>query len=280
MLKTRLITALILIPFVIIALFFLSLPFYAAAIILICGLGFWEWGQFLGFKQFGRMSLAVVSILVLAMIYYLLPARGLAIIFQIALVGSLLWWVIAFFLVISYPKSAHYWQHSLPIKLLAAIFTLLPFFVGMITLRQLDYTVSPYKGAFWVLYVCVLVWAADSGAYFVGRLWGKKKLAPAVSPGKTFEGFIGGVLTAFVIALVINLFWPLTSAFSLFHLLLCSVSAIFVSVLGDLTESMFKREAKIKDSSQLLPGHGGVLDRIDSLTAAIPVFIAVLLHLS
>ena len=123
--------------------------------------------------------------------------------------------------------------------------------------------------------VMVLVWGADIGAYFSGRAFGKRKLAPAVSPGKSWEGVYGGLALTLVITLVVGVVrdW---SGKEIFLALAGTAIVVFISVVGDLTESMFKRQAGIKDSSNLLPGHGGVLDRIDSLTAAIPIFAVLL----
>ena len=180
-------------------------------------------------------------------------------------------------LVISYPKSAKYWSNSIVIKLLFALFTLFPFFIGIIELRSINYTFDTYTGAVWLLYVFVLVWATDTGAYFVGRALGKRKLAAKVSPGKTIEGFLGGIGSAILISIFVYLTGYFQLSFTAF--ILSSLLAIFVSVLGDLTESMFKREAGIKDSGNLIPGHGGILDRIDSLTAAVPMFAALSLYL-
>ena len=120
----------------------------------------------------------------------------------------------------------------------------------------------------------MLVWAADSGAYFSGRAFGKRKLAPKVSPGKSWEGVVGGLITALVIAFVFIHFSgdALVGERNISGFVILSVATVAISVLGDLTESMFKRESGVKDSSQLIPGHGGVLDRIDSLTAAVPFF--------
>lgn len=120
----------------------------------------------------------------------------------------------------------------------------------------------------------MLVWAADSGAYFSGRAFGKRKLAPKVSPGKSWEGVVGGLITALVLAFVFIHFFgdALVGERNITGFVILSVATVAISVLGDLTESMFKRESGVKDSSQLIPGHGGVLDRIDSLTAAVPFF--------
>jgi phosphatidate cytidylyltransferase len=130
-------------------------------------------------------------------------------------------------------------------------------------------------GRLLLLYLLVLIAAADVGAYFGGRAFGRRKLAPHVSPGKTWEGFAAGMLASIIIAalgaaLFDQPFWP--------WLALCLLVAV-VSVIGDLTESMFKRHVGLKDSGTLLPGHGGVLDRIDSLTAAAPTFLLGLLTL-
>jgi CDP-diglyceride synthetase len=124
----------------------------------------------------------------------------------------------------------------------------------------------------WLMYLFLLVWGADSGAYFVGRKFGKRKLAPTVSPNKSVEGLYGGILTTIIVMLVVqyqylNLTWVQQLLF-----LILSLITVFGSVLGDLFESMIKRRAGIKDSGRVLPGHGGVLDRIDSLLAAAPIF--------
>ncbi|MFT8211928.1 MAG: phosphatidate cytidylyltransferase [Symbiopectobacterium sp.] len=274
MLKYRLITALILIPLVIAALFMLPPGGFALVTLGVCMLAAWEWGQFAGLGSSAqRLSLAFIcgalqALMALSLSNYhysvhLLPIR-------VSLWVSLVWWCAALLLVLSYPCSAGFWRGSKALRLLFGVLTIVPFFWGMVALRQHHYDSDPFFGAWWLLYVMLLVWGADSGAYMFGKLFGKHKLAPKVSPGKTWEGFIGGLATSAVISLVFSVYAPLDVAPS--TLLICSVIAALASVLGDLTESMFKREAGIKDSSHLIPGHGGVLDRIDSLTAAIPVF--------
>lgn len=275
MLKSRIITALILIPLVIAALFMLPPMPFAIVIIAVCMLAAWEWGQFIGFKSSAfRVPLAILCGIGLGALYWPVYASGLppsaSPIASAFLLASLGWWVLALCMVLSYPASARFWKTSQLLRLMFGVLTIVPFFFGMITLRQYGFQENAYTGALWLLYVMVLVWGADSGAYAFGRLFGKRKLAPKVSPGKTLEGLVGGLVTSALIALLFSLFVPLHV--SLNTLLICSVISVLASVLGDLTESMFKREAGIKDSSHLIPGHGGVLDRIDSLTAAIPVF--------
>ena len=220
MLKYRLITALILIPIVIAALFLLPPLAFALVTLVVCMLAAWEWGQLAGFtSRSQRIWLAILCGFLLALMMLSVPA---------------------------YHQSVPQVSGSLWLSLV-----------------------------WWLLYVMLLVWGADSGAYLFGKLFGKHKLAPKVSPGKTWEGLIGGLLTSAVISWLFGRYAPLNVVPT--TLLVCSVLAALASVLGDLTESMFKREAGIKDSGHLIPGHGGILDRIDSLTAAVPVFACLML---
>ncbi len=124
----------------------------------------------------------------------------------------------------------------------------------------------------WLLYVFLLVWCADSGAYFVGRKFGRRKMAPNVSPNKSVEGLVGGLVTGLLVVIAISLFKLQLTGISLVAFAALSVVTILASVLGDLFESMLKRRADVKDSGTILPGHGGVLDRIDSLLSATPIF--------
>lgn len=275
MLKSRVITALILIPLVIAALFLLPpLPF-AIMIIAVCMLAAWEWGQLAGLgAPAQRIMLAVLCGVGLAALYWSVYISPLPMLVNPIVAGFLLaslgWWCLALLMVLFYPASAQFWHKSYLLRLIFGVLTIVPFFWGMLVLRQYGFQENSYTGAWWLLYVMFLVWGADSGAYAFGRLFGKHKLAPKVSPGKTLEGMIGGLATSALLAWLFSLYIPLH--ISLNTLLICSVLAVLASVLGDLTESMFKREAGIKDSGHLIPGHGGVLDRIDSLTAAIPIF--------
>jgi phosphatidate cytidylyltransferase len=291
LLKYRILSALVMIPAAIAGLFLLSPTAFALALIVICMLAAWEWGQFAGFtKQSHRVALALITGILLVWLLRMTesPMSGVTVVphrlidtsvVQISLLLSLGWWLAATGLVLTYPKSAAIWHRSTVVRLFFGALTIVPFFFGMITLREYGASLSApgsmNMGAWSLLYVMFLVWGADSGAYAFGRMFGKHKLAPKVSPGKTWEGVIGGLFTAALLSVVFSFFIKLPV--QMHTLLICSIIAVIASVLGDLTESMFKREAGIKDSSHLIPGHGGVLDRLDSLTAAIPVFTGLLL---
>jgi len=279
LLKYRIITAWILIPIVIAALFLLPPVGFAVVTIVVCMLAAWEWGQFSGFaSRSQRLWLAILCGLLLTAMMWSLPAYQQ--LDHLALVNgslwfSLAWWIAAFVLVVAYPGSAALWRNSRTLRLIFGLLTIIPFFWGMLSLRLYGYAENHYNGAWWLLYVMLLVWGADSGAYLFGKLFGKHKLAPKVSPGKTWEGLVGGLLTSALISWLFGRYAPLDVVPS--TLLICSIIAALASVLGDLTESMFKREAGIKDSGNLIPGHGGIMDRIDSLTAAVPVFACLML---
>ncbi|WMJ01089.1 phosphatidate cytidylyltransferase [Pseudomonas chlororaphis subsp. aurantiaca] len=263
MLKQRIITALILLPIALCGFFLLEGSAFALFIGLVVTLGAWEWARLAGFEaQPTRIAYAVV-VAGLLFLMQLLP--GIA---PWVLGAAVLWWGLATFLVLTYPRTSEYWAGAAA-KLVIGLLILLPAWQGLVFIKQ-----QPL-GNWLIMAVMVLVWGADIGAYFSGKAFGKRKLAPQVSPGKSWEGVYGGLLLSLVIAAVVGL----VAGWSIGQIILGLLGAavvVFISVVGDLTESMFKRQAGIKDSSNLLPGHGGVLDRIDSLTAAIPVFAVLL----
>ncbi|CAM3733954.1 Phosphatidate cytidylyltransferase [Vibrio aerogenes CECT 7868] len=272
--KQRVITALILAPLVVLGIFKLPLTIFIIALSFITLLGFWEWTQFIDLKY--RISSLIPPVILGGLSLYLLTPQ-LSMTHDVSPLCSVLlwvgsgWWVLASYFAMTYPASSRYWSHSKWLKQIFGLFTLLPFFWSVVLLRTEDMAQDFTYGAKLVLFVCLVVWIADSGAYFAGRFLGKHKMAPRVSPNKTLEGLAGGVFTAVIAAYFLSGWFDIhfTSHSSMFVIILCTV--IF-SVLGDLVESMFKRMSGIKDSSHLIPGHGGVLDRIDSLTAAFPVF--------
>lgn len=263
MLKQRIITALILLPIAICGFFLLSGASFALFIGLVVTLGAWEWARLAGLD--GQVSRIVFAIAVALALTWLYHSPGVA---PWLLAVAVLWWLLATVLVLTYPRSAERWG-GLARRLLIGLVILLPAWQGLVLIKQWP------LGNWLIMAVMVLVWGADIGAYFSGKAFGKRKLAPQVSPGKSWEGFIGGMCLCLLIALVVGLqrHW---SAREMVLGLIATALVVAISVVGDLTESMFKRRAGIKDSSNLLPGHGGVLDRIDSLTAAIPVFTVLL----
>ena len=263
MLKQRIITALILLPIALCGFFLLHGAGFALFIGLVVTLGAWEWARLAGFtEQPIRVGYAAV-VAVLLFFMYILP--GLA---PWVLGASVIWWAVATYLVLTYPRSSAHWA-SAAYKLVIGLLILLPAWQGLVLIKQ-----EPL-GNWLIMAVMVLVWGADIGAYFSGRAFGKRKLAPQVSPGKSWEGVYGGLALSLVITAIVGLVRDWTVA-ELLKGLIGAALIVFISVVGDLTESMFKRQSGIKDSSNLLPGHGGVLDRIDSLTAAIPIFAVLL----
>lgn len=263
MLKQRLITASILAPMALLGLFGLTGTAFAIFTGSVICIGAWEWSRLSGSKALGQ----IVFPLVIALILY--SAWLQPDLLHQALVIGAIWWLLALVLVASYPASVRLWRCSAQ-RLLMGLLVLVPAWAGLILLRDL--------GWFWLLYAFLVAWIADICAYFAGKAFGKNKLAPAVSPGKTVQGVAGGLLGTSLLAIVAGLYLGFSMG-QLLVLLLITWLVTGVSVLGDLTESMLKREAGRKDSSRLLPGHGGVMDRIDSLTSLIPVFTLLLLNL-
>ncbi|MDC0609889.1 phosphatidate cytidylyltransferase [Vibrio sp.] len=272
--KQRVITAAILAPLVILGIFFLPLFWFSLAIGLITMIGFWEWTQFINIKA--RFVAMIPAIIALAASFYFFtpldshPHKIAPHTFDLLSV-AMLWWCVASFLAISYPATRHLWDRSKTLSHLFGFLTLIPFFWSIVALRSEMMTGEFEHGAKLVLFVCLIVWAADSGAYFAGRKFGKHKMAPAVSPNKTLEGLAGGIVSAMIVGYIFSDLFDITFSSTLSMVTIILVTVVF-SVLGDLVESMFKRVSGIKDSGNIIPGHGGILDRIDSLTAAFPVF--------
>ncbi len=247
---------------------------FIIALTAIVFLGFWEWTQFTGGSS--RITAFVPAVIVTGLSFlYVSPDAAslneLTTSHYLVLGLGFVWWIVASFMAITYPKTTKAWQDNLILKHLFGMLTLIPFLWSVVILRAENISLDPYHGAKLVLFVCFLVWAADSGAYFAGKSLGKHKMAPQVSPNKTIEGLIGGICAALLVAWLFADWFEIQFA-STAHMVVITLVTVVISVLGDLVESMFKRISGIKDSSNIIPGHGGVLDRIDSLTAAFPVF--------
>ncbi len=278
MLKQRVLTALVLLPLALAVIFALPLQGFALVLAVVFALAGREFGALIAPQRANiKIMAGLVTVAILALVWTLVPmsqvwqAGELHPLYQSLIYAGSLWWLVALGLVLSFPLSALFWQRKPLLKALFGLFTLLPAFCAMVALKSWP---GSFDGAWLILAVLLLVWGADTGAYFIGKRFGKTKLIPKVSPAKTREGLFGGM---FVCALLCVVAWQFVPNISLFEAIILGMVTAFVSALGDLTESMFKRAANIKDSGRLLPGHGGVLDRIDSVTAAMPVFTTLLL---
>jgi phosphatidate cytidylyltransferase len=262
MLKTRMLTASILIPLVILGILFL--PNHAFAIV--SGIVFlqalWEWTQLAGFKSIkGRAFCFVLVPFVSLVLLAILRWFGNEILREAMPLLIVLFWCLASIILIRYPKDEPLLKWR-TFGIIAGCLVLMPSWGLLFALQRVDPTL--------VLYVMALVWVSDIAAYFAGRRFGKHKLIPLVSPGKTWEGVFGALLGSIIVIIVG--YWLITPNMSKFHWIMIGLITVTASIVGDLFESVFKRIRHLKDSGKILPGHGGVLDRIDSLTAAIPIF--------
>lgn len=267
MLRQRIITGALMAAVCVAVVLLAPVPVFIVFVGVIVALAGWEWANFCDIHgQLGRWLYAGALITVGCAIGFSLSWIPM-LTAQTVFIASGIWWAIALLWVQGYPASAVLWRSQWMRALMGGM-VILPAWLGLTVLRQLE------MGQWLVLAVVVIVAAADIGAYFSGRAFGRRKLAPAVSPGKSWEGVYGGVGA---VAIVTVIFIFLTGHDGLFAALVITLSTGLVSVLGDLLESMLKRHRGIKDSSQLLPGHGGILDRIDGLLAAVPIFALALM---
>ena len=272
MLKQRIITALILAPLVIWGIFALPNDGFVAFVALITILGAWEWSRLSGLQALaGRLAFVAVVAVLLVVLWKLLLTDVAAV--QLMLLVASGGWLLALAGLFYYRKNSVSNINQPLLKLLVGLIILLGPFIALTTLRN-----NPEYGASFVMYMLMLIWIADSAAYFAGRQWGKNKLLVNVSPGKSWEGVMGALLASVIFAIIAGNWFDLTQA-SLVVFVALSMIVVVFSIAGDLVESLFKRQVNLKDSGQLLPGHGGILDRIDSLTAAAPVFVAGLLSM-
>ena len=265
MLKVRILTAVVMLPVAVLVLFVFSEDAFAFSVGVIVAIGAWEWIRLSGVVN-RLVTLYLLLILSGALLWsYFLPLIHVPVLLSIGCI----FWIGASALVIIYPRSRKQLGGRL-IKLGFGLLVLIPAYVALLYLRRHEAH---------VLLIALLVttiWAADVGAYFVGRQFGITKLAPHVSPGKSWAGLFGGIIVALIVGMICVLIGqPAGEFFSpiiLSTLTTIIAMTVLFSVSGDLFESLIKREQGVKDSSSLLPGHGGVMDRIDSLTAAAPIF--------
>ncbi len=262
MLKQRILTIAVAAPVFIALVLYSPTAFFSYAVLLLLMPAAYEWARLSGLHA------------TVAAICYSLFCAGLillTIIFPIPqhyhvwiYLAALCWWLIVSVWLIAYQRGRRHVVHSSALRLLMGLLTLLPLWYALTEIHA-----SPMRGPGWVLLLFLLVWAADIGAYVAGKLYGRVKLAPAISPGKTIEGLAGGLIGAGLVVGVASFYFD---SMPIIMLALLGMLTAALSVIGDLFESLMKRMADVKDSGSLLPGHGGMLDRIDSMTIAAPLF--------
>lgn len=269
MLLQRILTALVLVPLVVSGVLYLPDPYLALVLALVVLIGGWEWTRLAGLGSTpGRLLFLVLLGGLLALGWLLLQEVPRSILWVSASAG--IWWLLVTLMLLRYRPGSR--PAPTALKLLYGLLVLFPAWFSLLAIHRL-----PADGPWLMLFVMVLIWVADTLAYFSGRRFGHTRLALHISPGKTREGVYGALLGAALCGLLLYLLRPATGAPGM--LILLSLTLALVSVIGDLFESLMKRQAGLKDSGQLLPGHGGMLDRIDSLLAAAPVYLLGLLLL-
>lgn len=266
MLYQRILTAIPLAALVFWVIFFqpTSVFFYFALfIVLIAG---YEWAKLSGISNTYTRGLFAIVITAIA---WAIPQYAADFVQWVIFISVLWWFSITFYLKFARPKAA---SSDIKLDKLFVAFIVLPAAaLAMQKIHSLQIGLE-WQGPAWLFYALSLVWVADIGAYFSGKRFGKNKLAPHISPGKTKEGLLGAVIATSLYTLLASFYFELDRDRAIL-LVMLSVIVTFISVTGDLYISFLKREAGLKDSGNILPGHGGMLDRVDSVLAAMPVFL-------
>jgi phosphatidate cytidylyltransferase len=269
MTRTRLLAALIMTPVAVGAVLLLPTPWLVALAAVLFLAGLWEWFRLAEIDDTLHRTVLLVANLAMmvAIVWASRTSTGFTyVLFEIAVVVGVIWWLLAMLWLKHYGFASDHDTHARAFKLAAGTLSVIPAWCALALIHASD----PH-GHRWLLIALVVIWAADSGAYFAGRRFGRRKLSPRISPNKTVEGLLGGAAAAIVIALIAA---PLAGA-SVAQLPLVALLVLVTvgfSVVGDLFESLLTRHVGAKDSGDLIPGHGGILDRIDSVLAALPVF--------
>ncbi len=262
MLKQRILSALVMVPLVVAAVLLLDNAWFALVMLVVVLLGAWEWGTLIPLHGTPARSLFMGATALLLVPVWHFASREAVV--DALLYTALGWWLVALFWISRPGAGGQPWLAV--VKACIGWLLLASTWLALVVLHA-----RPDHGPWWVLFVLALVWVADSGAYFSGRRWGRRKLAPAVSPGKTWEGVYGALAVCTLYTVAAAWAFGMQGRDLAGFLLICLVTVLF-SIAGDLFESLMKRQQGIKDSGTLIPGHGGILDRIDSLLAAVPIF--------
>lgn len=266
MLKQRTLTALVLAPLAVAMILLLPTAAFALVIAAISLQALWEWTRLAGVPSIAvRAGAIALNAGLLGALWSLRDAP-----FAWWVVGAgVAWWLLSLLWLRHFSYAAAPTRENALLKVLAAEFAVVPAWLALVHLHG-----TADHGRYWALLVFVLVWAADTGAYFAGKRWGTTKLAPRISPNKTRAGAYGALVLAGLVAVAGGWLLDTREAASLLALLALALVTVLASILGDLVESLLKRQANVKDSGTLFPGHGGLLDRVDSVFSAVPVFVA------
>jgi len=276
-LLSRILTAAVLLPLAIAGIVYLPVEYFAIVLALIFAIGAHEW------TKISQLSPTLANIFIASVMLgfwiiwkFILYSHMLT---MLVIIIAMLFWILATYLVIQYPNRSEHWETKPLISFGFGFMLLLPSWFALVALKNIEtfqWDSIEIAGSGLLLILMSTVWIADTGAYFTGRKWGKRKLIPHVSPGKTRAGAYGAIILATLILGLLSTIFGNQFGSTIIITLMTIIIVVF-SIIGDLFESMFKRQSGIKDSGNILPGHGGVLDRIDSLTAAGPVFFCAVL---
>ncbi len=283
MTRTRVLAALLMAPLAIAAVLLLPTPWLIAVVAILFLGALWEWFRLAEIDDpLQRTMLLLANLLLMAALVWGSPtdSGGSLVLFKLASMIGVIWWLLAMLWLRRIGFASDHDTHARVFKLAAGTLAVVPAWCALAVIHASDATPTAWplvnRGHVWLLIALMIVWATDSGAYFAGRAFGGKlfkgrRLAPRISPNKTIEGLLGGVAAGVLVALAMA---PLAGA-GVAELPLVAIAAaatVLFSVVGDLFESLLKRHVGAKDSGSLIPGHGGVLDRLDSVLAALPAF--------
>lgn len=262
--KQRIITALILTPIAIAFILMSSTPLFAGIMLLVVAASMWEWTRLIGMQTAAPRITSVIVIVLLMVGLWLVRGQTW---WWLCIGAGVIWWLIALRWMRSFSFAASPTSRNRLIKLIAGLFVLVPAWTALVEIHsQAD------LGPAWTLFALFIVWAADTFAYFAGSRFGRNKLAPRISPGKTLEGVWGALIGSGLIAFIGG-WWLGQRDLPLVLLIGLGLICVVWSIIGDLFESLMKRQANVKDSGALFPGHGGLLDRLDGVVAAMPIFV-------
>lgn len=269
MTKIRLLASLVMAPVAIAAILLLPTPWMVALATVVLLAGLWEWFDLAEIDDTLARSVLLIAHLgvMVAIVWASRWREGYTLVlYQVAAIVGVLWWLGALFWLGRSRFGSDHESFARAFKLAAAALAVIPAWCALAWIHA-----EQPDGHRWLLAALAIVWAADTGAYFTGRKLGRRKLAPTISPNKTIEGLVGGVVAGVVAGIGFGMIAGADAA-DLPKVALVALAAVLFSVVGDLFESMLKRHVGVKDSGRLIPGHGGILDRIDGVLAALPVF--------